>query len=123
MAKVIGRDIEADCEQLKWAGGFDHNFVLDKANGEMGKVADVYSTKSGIRMIAETTQPGVQLYTGNYLDGNAGKDGVVYQRRGGFCLETQNFPDAINHDNFPSAVLKAGETYKELTKYRFDIWE
>ena len=123
VAKVIGRDIEVDCEQLKWAGGFDHNFVLDKASGEMGKVADVHSTKSGIRMITESTQPGVQFYTGNYLDGNVGKGGVVYQKRGGFCLETQNFPDAINHDNFPSAILKAGETYKELTKYRFDIWE
>ena len=122
MAKMIGQDIEKDCKQIKYGSGYDHNFVLDKALGEMGMVADVHSNKSGIRMTCETSQPGVQFYTGNHLGGNVGKDGVIYKKRGGFCLETQNFPDAINHDNFPSAILKAGEPYEEVTKYRFNIW-
>ena len=123
MSKKIGRDIGKECQQIEYGLGFDHNFVLDKASGKMGMVADVHSEKSGIRMTCETTQPAVQFYTGNHLGGNVGKDGVVYEKRGGFCLETQNFPDAINHDNFPSPILRAGETYEKLTKYRFDIWK
>lgn len=122
MGKAIGQDIGKNCEQLQFGAGYDHNYVLDKAVGKMGIVADIHSDKSGIRMVCETTQPGVQFYTGNHLGGNVGKDGVIYGKRQGFCLETQNFPDAINHDNFPNAILKAGETYKEVTKYRFDIW-
>lgn len=124
MAKSIGQDINMDCQQLKWAGGYDHNYVLDKASGEMGMVAEVHSINSGIRMSVETTQPGVQFYSGNSIDDNTkGKDGATYQKRDGFCLETQNFPDAVNHDNFPSAILRAGEIYEKVTKYRFDIWE
>ena len=122
ISKKIGRDIGQECQQIEYGLGFDHNFVLDKASGEMGMVADVHSDKSGIRMTCETTQPAVQFYTGNHLSGNVGKNGVIYEKRGGFCLETQNFPDAINHDNFPSPILKAGETYEEVTKYRFGIW-
>jgi len=123
MAKTIGRDIDKECDQLKWAGGFDHNFVVDKEDGQMALVAEVHSDKSGIRMTCTSTQPGVQFYTGNFINGNVGKGGALYQKRGGFCLETQNFPDAINHENFPSPILKAGETYEELTKYCFDIEE
>ena len=121
-AKIIGQDINVDCEQIKWPGGFDHNFALDKEEGQMSLVAEAYSEGSGILMTCESTQPGVQFYTGNSIgDNTVGKEGVVYQKRDGFCLETQNFPDAINHDNFPSAVLRAGEVYEEVTKYRFDI--
>ena len=121
--KKVGQDIESDCQQIKFGKGYDHNFVLDKKAGKMSVVADVYSAQSGIRMITETTQPGIQFYSGNYLGGNVGKDGMIYEKRGGFCLETQNFPDAINHDNFPSPILKTGETYEEVTKYRFSVCE
>jgi len=122
--KMIGKDINEDYNQLEWAGGFDHNFVLDKQDEKLTIAAKAYSPTSKIIMTCETTQPGIQLYTGNYIAADtAGKDGAVYQKRGGFCLETQNFPDAINHDNFPSAILKAGEAYREVTKYRFGICE
>lgn len=121
--KRIGKDIEESCEQLDFAGGFDHNFVLDKESEELAVAAQAYSATSGISMICETTQPGIQFYTGNYINAQdpVGKDGACYGKRHGFCLETQGFPDAINHDNFPSVVLKAGEQYKEVTKYCFGI--
>lgn len=121
-AKEIGKDIEEDCQQLNWAGGYDHNFVIDRVDQEMTIVAKARGPQSGIVMTCETTQPGVQFYTGNSIGADTvGKDGVHYQKRSGFCLETQNFPDAINHENFPSVVLKAGSIYKEVTKYRFSV--
>ena len=120
--KAIGQDIATKCQQIEWANGFDHNFVLDKEGQELSVAAEVYSPISGITMTCETTQPGVQFYTGNFIGADTkGKDDAIYQKRSGFCLETQNFPDAINHENFPTAVLKAGEIYKESTKYRFGI--
>jgi len=121
--KHIGRDIEDSCEQLRFAGGFDHNFVLDKEAKVMAPAAEAYSEESGITMLCETTQPGIQFYTGNYISNESplGKGSISYGKRHGFCLETQNFPDAVNHENFPSAVLKAGEKYHEVTKYTFGI--
>lgn len=121
--KNIFKDIEYPCEQIRFAGGFDHNFVLDKEPGVMAPAAEAYSEESGITMFCETTQPGIQFYTGNYIsgEGSLGKGGISYGKRHGFCLETQNFPDAVNHDDFPSAVLKAGEKYHEVTRYTFGV--
>lgn len=109
-----------DDPQMKLAGGYDHNFCL---NGEgMREAAWVYSPKSGIRMTVETDQPGVQLYTANGLNGGSpGKCGRAYGRWEGLCLETQNYPDAINHPLFPSPVLRALQRYDTTTVYRFGL--
>ncbi|MBR4949716.1 MAG: galactose mutarotase, partial [Clostridia bacterium] len=118
----IGDHIDDDFQQLNFAKGYDHNFVI---NGEMGvfrPAAVAYSEKTGIKMTVETTQPGIQFYSGNYLDDcPLGKDGAPYDARWGFCLETQHFPDAINNENFPSTILNPGEIYRHTTKYSFEI--
>ncbi|MBR2592602.1 MAG: galactose-1-epimerase, partial [Oscillospiraceae bacterium] len=116
----IGAGIDADFEMLRNAGGYDFNFVIRDYDGSMKKAAEVCSKKSGIKMEVFTDLPGIQFYTGNFL-GNTpvGKDGAVYQKQDAFCLETQVFPDAPHHENFPSAVLKAGDTYTTRTIYRF----
>ena len=120
--KALGRDIDAGDEQLKMGTGYDHNFVLD-APGLDKPFAVAESGKTGIRMECYTTQPGVQLYTGNFLDGDAalgrGKGGTSYGNREAFCLETQHFPDSPNKPEFPSTLLKAGELFHEVTVYRF----
>ena len=121
-AKLVGRDIGEDCQQLKFAGGYDHNYILDKEDKELTLVSETSSAISGIMMTCETTQPAVQFYSGNHMtDNTVGKGGVLYQKQSGLCLETQGYPDAINHDNFPSVVLKAGDTYQEITKYKFTV--
>lgn len=100
--------------------GYDHNYVLNKPLGAPGLVARVSEPTSGRVMEIFSTEPGVQFYSGNFLDGSIkGKKGVVYQQYHGFCLETQHFPDSVNHPNFPSYVLKAGETYRSTTVHRF----
>lgn len=100
-------------------GGFDHNFVLD---GEGWKqAAEAYSAATGIGMQVFTTLEGMQLYSGNYVTDRAGKGGVKYFPRSGFCMETQHFPDAINHTGFPSPILRKGETLKEKTTYKFFV--
>lgn len=114
----IGARIDEDYEPLNFGGGYDHNWVL-KNEGRFVKVAEVSSEKSGIRMEVLTDLPGVQMYTANFLDGVAGKDGAVYGKRNAVCLETQYYPDAIHHDNFPEPVCKAGEKYDTRTAYRF----
>lgn len=114
----IGARIDEDYEPLNFGGGYDHNWVL-KNEGRFVKVAEVSSEKSGIRMEVLTDLPGVQMYTANFLDGVAGKDGAVYGKRNAVCLETQYYPDAIHHDNFPGPVCKAGEKYDTRTAYRF----
>ncbi len=114
----IGARIDEDFEPLNFGGGYDHNWVL-KNEGRFVKVAEVSSEKSGIRMEVLTDLPGVQIYTANFLDGVAGKDGAVYGKRNAVCLETQYYPDAIHHDNFPGPVCKAGEKYDTRTAYRF----
>lgn len=120
-AKLIGRDIGAEFEQLQYVGGYDHNFVLNGPMGEYRKFAEAYSEKSGIRMEAFTDCCGVQFYAGNFVTDQTGKDGVSYGKRHGFCLESQYYPNAINQENFPSPLLKAGETYRTKTGYRFSI--
>ena len=117
LVKRIGKDIDENNEQLKIAGGYDHNFVIE---GEGFRTfAEVSSPKSGIKMICSTDQPGVQFYTANFLTNRMGKNGKVMDKRGGFCLETQNFPDAVNKKQFPSAILKAGELYQTRTEFDF----
>jgi aldose 1-epimerase len=101
-------------------GGYDHNYVLSHGGGVLAMSATVREPKSGRVMEVLTTEPGVQLYTGNFLDGTlTGKAGVAYQKNAGFCLETQHFPDSINRPNFPPVVLQPGRTYKSTTVYRF----
>jgi len=100
--------------------GYDHNFVLSSGGKSLALAARVYEPKSGRVMEVLTTEPGVQLYTANGLDGSiTGVGGVTYPRHGGFCLETQHFPDSINKPNFPSVVLRPGETFKSATVYKF----
>jgi aldose 1-epimerase len=117
---AIGARIEENDEQIQQAGGYDHNFVLNAA-GDLAEVAArVYEPDSGRVLELYTTQPGVQFYTGNFLDGSlTGKGGHVYHRRSGFCLETQHFPDSPNRPDFPSTVLRPGETYRQTTIYKF----
>jgi aldose 1-epimerase len=116
----IGARVNADDEQIKLGGGYDHNYVLNKPAGQLGLAARVYEATSGRVMEVWTTEPGVQLYTGNFLDGTIrGKGGWVYQRRNAFCLEPQHFPDTPNQPSFPTTVLKPGETYKNTIIYKF----
>jgi aldose 1-epimerase len=104
----------------KVKGGYDHNYVLTKKAGELSVAAQVYDPGSGRQVEISTTQPGVQLYTGNFLDGSIiGKGGKVYQKHFGFCLETQHFPDSPNQPSFPTAILRPGQKYEQTTVYRF----
>lgn len=116
--KLVGRDIDADYDALKYAGGYDHNWCLNN-NGEFKKVIEISSDLSGITMEVYTDLPGVQIYAGNFLVSEPGKSGATYKKRQGICFETQHYPDAINHDNFPSPVVKKGEVYKTTTVYKF----
>lgn len=101
-------------------GGYDHNYVLSHGGGVLAMSATVREPKSGRVMDVLTSQPGIQLYTGNFLDGTiTGKAGVAYQKHFGLCLETQHFPDSINHPNFPPIVLQPGRPFKSTTVYRF----
>ena len=120
-AKPIGRDLSSDFEQLRLAGGYDHNFVLNKTGGMLALGAVAKSPDSGIRMEMYTTQPGVQLYTANFLagDGVPGKNGAPHTKHQGFCLETQHFPCAPSHPAFPSVVLMPEEEYHQTTVYQF----
>ena len=101
--------------------GYDHNFVLNAGDGKgLHPAAKVREPKSGRVLEVLTTQPGVQFYTGNFLDGKLkGKGGVAYPQYGGFCLESQHFPDSVNHANFPSVILRPGQTYRQTTVYKF----
>lgn len=119
-AKEIGKDIESADEQIKNGKGYDHNFIVRGASGTMRSAAIVTEETSGRVMEVSTTEPGIQLYTGNFLDGSLkGKNGAVYNFRSGFCLETQHYPDSPNHADYPPTVLKPGETYKTSTVYKF----
>lgn len=118
---AIGARINQEDEQLRFGLGYDHNFVLDKdAKGTMKKAARVYEPTSGRVMEVWTTEPGVQFYCGNFLDGtNIGKGDIAYNHRTGFCLETQHFPDSPNKPSFPSTVLRPGQKYHTTTHYVF----
>jgi aldose 1-epimerase len=116
----IGARIDADDEQIRYGGGYDHNFVLNNEHGNLALAARVYEPTTGRVMEVLTTEPGVQFYSGNFLDGTTvGKQDKVYKRRYGFCLETQHFPDSPNKPDFPSTILRPGETYESTTVYRF----
>ncbi|MEY4167888.1 MAG: hypothetical protein RIR52_1712 [Acidobacteriota bacterium] len=118
--RQIGERIDAADEQISYGKGYDHNFVLRKDGAQQGLVAQAYDPKSGRVLVVESTEPGVQFYTGNFLDGSiTGKGGQIYARRSGFCLETQHFPDSPNKPQFPSTVLKTGEEYRTTTIFRF----
>jgi aldose 1-epimerase len=119
-ATKIGARIEDNYEQLQLGHGYDHNFVLNRKGPGMVLAARVTEPTTGRVLEVSTTQPGVQFYSGNFLDGSVtGKDGHVYKRRYGFCLETQHFPDSPNHPNFPSTILKPGETFHQKTVFKF----
>lgn len=119
--KALSKEIEADYEPLKMAGGYDHNWVLN-SDGVFDEVAELEDKKTGIKMKVFTDCPGVQIYTGNYLaEGLKGKEGAVYGPRHGICLETQYYPDAIHHENFPQPILHAGEKKQSQTVYQFDV--
>lgn len=116
----IGARINKDNQQLKFARGYDDNFVLDRKGPGLELAARAYDPKSGRVLEVLTTQPGVQFYTGNFLDGTIhGKGGKAYDYRSAFCLETQHFPDSPNHPQFPSTELKPGQTYHETTIFKF----
>ena len=118
----IGKNINSDYDQIIFGKGYDHNWVLN-ANGSLEvKAAQAVDENSGIVMDVFTSTPGIQFYSGNFLDGlGEGKNGAIYNIRNGFCLETQYFPNSINCDKFESPILKAGEVYKEKTIYKFSI--
>jgi aldose 1-epimerase len=114
VAKKIGRDLG----QVK--GGYDHNFVIDRKDSGMTLAAEVFDPRSGRRMQVKTTQPGIQFYTGNFLDGTLiGTDGKKILPHGAFCLETQHFPDSPNEPSFPNTILGPGQTFHETTLYLF----
>lgn len=118
---VVGERIDANDEQLKIAGGYDHCWVFDNA-GSQSAVATVYDSTSGRFMEVFTSEPAVQFYSGNFLDGKlTGKYGTVYNKRFGLCLETQHFPDSPNQPKFPTTELNPGETYSTQTVYKFSV--
>jgi aldose 1-epimerase len=120
-ATAIGSRINQTDQQLIFGKGYDHNFVLNKKGQELSLAANVYEPSSGREIEMWTTEPGVQLYSGNFLDKVPGKAGKIYQKRGGFCLEAQHFPDSPNQPGFPSTVLKPGERYTQTTVYKFMV--
>lgn len=123
-AKAIGRDIKNTHEQLEFGLGYDHNWVLDKGGktNQLTLAARVYEPNSGRVLEIHTTEPGIQFYCGNFLDGRLqGKSGESYVHRGGFCLETQHYPDSPNQPNFPSTILRPGNAYESQTTFQFSI--
>ena len=117
---AIGARIDADYQPLKFAGGYDHNWVLNRTDSGPSLAARVTEPTSGRVLEVLTTEPGLQFYAGNFLDGTlTGKNGVVYQFRTGFCLEAQHYPDSPNQLDWPSVVLNPGQTYTQETVYRF----
>lgn len=117
---VIGERIDQDFEALRFGLGYDHNWVIDRADEGLALAARVRDPESGRVLEAYTTEPAVQFYAGNFLDGTVkGKGGVVYGRRFGFCLETQHYPDAPNQPGFPTTLLRPGQVYRHTTIYKF----
>ena len=119
---AIGARIGQDDPQLKFGGGYDHNWVLNSQDGSLALAGRVYEPTTGRSMEVYTTEPGLQFYSGNFLDGSqVGKSGLGYGHRSGFCLETQHFPDSPNKPDFPSTVLDPGAEYTQTTIYKFSI--
>lgn len=120
--ETIGSRIDSDNEQMKLGLGYDFNFVLNGNPGTLRLAAIMTDPESGRRLTVETTEPGVQFYSGNFLDGTyTGRHGIKYQKHTGFCLETQHFPDSPNHANFPSVVLRPGVTRHSTTTFAFSV--
>lgn len=118
----IGSRIDAKDPQIHNGGGYDHNFVINRTGPGLVHFAHVSDPSSGRTLDVSTTEPGVQFYTGNFLDGTiTGKGGKVYHRRDAFCLETQHYPDSPNHANFPSTILRPGSVYKSRTVFSFGV--
>ncbi len=120
-SKPIGKDIGAEEEQIRIGLGYDHNFVLNARDAQTPAIV-VKEHASGRKLEVLTTEPGVQFYSGNFLDGSEKGNGTAYQYRTGFCLETQHFPDSPNQPSFPSTVLRPGETFSSQTTYRFSTF-
>lgn len=119
---AIGARIGEADQQLQYGQGYDHNWVLTKETGKLGLAASVYEASSGRYMEVYTTEPGMQFYCGNFLDGTfTGKEGKRYNHRYGLCLEAQHYPDSPNKPDFPSVVLRPGETYTQTTMYQFSV--
>jgi aldose 1-epimerase len=117
---TIGERIESEHEQIKCGKGYDHNFVLDNGDGSLSHAATVRESNSGRMLEVYTTEPGMQFYTGNWLEGNlTGKSGKTYEFRDALCLETQHFPDSPNNPQFPDTVLSPGERFESKTIYKF----
>jgi aldose 1-epimerase len=120
--KAIGKDIDANDIQIGYGPGYDHNFVLNKNDNEMSLAAEVYEPTTGRVMTIRTTEPSLQFYSGNFLDGTiTGKGGKVYALHDGFCLETQHNPDSPNKPDWPTTVLRPGEVYKTTTVHTFSV--
>ena len=120
-AKAIGKDIGAEDEQLVYGLGYDHNFAIDKEGAGVEKIATAYAPETGIQMDVWTDCIGVQLYTGNFMEGEMGPNGHRYVKRGAFCLETQYFPNAINETNFVCPITEANVPYETKTVYTFSV--
>lgn len=119
---AIGARIDAEDEQIRFGRGYDHNFVLNGQPGTLRRVGKLSEPTSGRVLEVWTTEPGIQFYSGNFLDGSiTGKNGTVYQFRHGLCLETQHYPDSPNQPDFPTTILKPGEKYQTTTIYKFSI--
>ncbi|NLD46560.1 MAG: galactose mutarotase [Clostridiaceae bacterium] len=118
--RPIGEGISANDQQILYGKGFDHNLVISMEDKDLKKAAEVFDPSSGRVMEVYTTKPGIQFYSGNnILAGTSGKNGAGYNKRSGFCLETQYFPNSLKHRNFPSPVIKAGQEYRHTTIYKF----
>ncbi len=118
---AIGARIDQENEQLKFGQGYDHNWILRKNAGELSVAAKMFEPISGRVLEILTTEPGIQFYSGNFLENVKGLNGKIYQKREGFCLEAQHLPDSPNNLNFPATVLRKGQTYKQTTIYRFSV--
>jgi aldose 1-epimerase len=119
---AIGARINDDYEQLVVGRGYDHNFVINRKDDSPTLAARVHEPSSGRVLEVFTTEPGVQFYSGNFLDGTiTGKKGHVYKQRNGFCLETQHYPDSPNHPDFPSTILRPGATFHSQTIFKFSV--
>jgi aldose 1-epimerase len=122
LSTPVGARIDADDEQIRYGGGYDHNWVIDKPAGQLGLVGRVCEARSGRVMDVLATAPGTQFYSGNFLDGSiVGKGGWRYNKRAALCIEPQHFPDTPNQPGFPSATLSPGETYQQTIVYKFSV--
>lgn len=122
ISKVIGEEINTENQQLQYGGGYDHCWILADGDAGLNFAASLFEPKSGRQMDIYTTEPAIQFYSGNFLDGSIkGKNGVSYEHRTGLCLETEHYPDAPNQPVFPTVVLEPGQVYHSVTKYVFSV--